>query len=58
MADDVMDLVTTALKQITDGQREMVALLREMKEAIMDLSDRLDRLEERQSPPVHPELPE
>jgi hypothetical protein len=58
MADDVMDLVTTALKQITDGQREMVALLREMKEAIMDLNDRLDRLEERQSPPVHPELPE
>jgi hypothetical protein len=58
MADDVIGLVTATLKQITDGQREMVALLREMKGAIRDLSERLDLLEERQSPPLHPELPE
>jgi hypothetical protein len=63
MADDVMSLVTTALQQITEGQRETVSLLRQMTEKIMDLSARLDRIEEslaaeRRSPPVHPELPE
>jgi hypothetical protein len=63
MADETIDVITTLLQEIVHCQREIAAVLREMKEDIRDLSDRLDRMEkslaaDQRSPPVHPELPE
>jgi hypothetical protein len=44
-ADEVVEAITDALKRLTAGQREIAAVLRDMKEDIIALSDRLDRLE-------------
>jgi hypothetical protein len=63
MADKAIDVITAVLKEMVNCQREIAAVLREMKEDIRDLSDRLDRMEkslaaDQRSPPVHPELPQ
>ena len=62
MADNVIELITAAIRGLTDGQREIATVLREIKEDITALNDRLDRLEKnlaanRQSPPESPESP-
>jgi uncharacterized small protein (DUF1192 family) len=63
MTDEVVDLITEALKGLTTGQREIAAVLREMKEDITALNERLERLEaglgakrqSRRSPPKSPQ---
>ena len=63
MADDVVELITDALKGLTSGQRELATVLRGIKEDITALSERLDRLEaglaakrrSRRSPPQSPQ---
>jgi hypothetical protein len=64
MTENVTELVTNALQELVSGQREITVILRQIKEDITALSDRLDLVEksvaalEQRSPPVHPELPQ